>query len=71
MSKKEMTDLDKRLQQMALSNWEQFVQLVGKDTIIAAKVCLLRQAGDSFGKIGFKLNVPPYVARYACKKCDD
>lgn len=64
-----MTDLDKKLQEMALMNWPQFVKLMGEDAIIAAKICLLRQQNKSYGEISVKLNVTEKKARYWCGEC--
>lgn len=59
-----MTDLDKKLQEMAVMNWPQFVALLGTDAIMAAKICLLRQQKKSYGEISMKLNVTEKKARY-------
>lgn len=66
-----MTELDKKIQEIALMNWEQFVQIIGKDAIVAAKVCLLRQNKKSYGEISNKLSITESQARYACNKCDE
>lgn len=64
-----MTDLDKKLLEIANSNWQQFVAMVGDDAIMAAKICLLRQSNKSYGEISNKLGVTKEQARYACGKC--
>ncbi len=66
----QLTDLDKKLQEIALNNWEQFVALVGVDSIKLAKICLLRQNNRSYGEISNKLGVSYEQARYGCNKCD-
>jgi hypothetical protein len=66
-----MTELDKKLQEMALLNWSQFVHLLGEDAINAAKVCLLRQAKASYGEIGIKLGLTEKQVRTRCVKCDE
>lgn len=68
--KKELTELDRKLQEMALLNWTQFVKLVGADAIIAAKICLLRQADRSYGEISQKLSISERRARYWCGECE-
>lgn len=68
--KKPMTDLDKRLQEMALLNWAQFVALVGEGCIKSAKVCLLRQKGRSLGEIAQKLQITYRQSEWGCRKCD-
>lgn len=65
-----MTDLDKRLQEMAVMNWQQFVSLIGTDAIVLAKVCLLRQSKKSYGEISNKLGITEHQARYGCNKCE-
>lgn len=66
-----MTDLDKKLQEMAVMNWPQFVALVGPDAIRAMKICLLRQQGKSYGEIQNKLGLTKSQVEYAaCNKCD-
>lgn len=64
-----MTELDKKLQEIALTNWNQFVTLMGEDAIIAAKTCLLRQNGSSYGEISIKLKITEKQARTRCEKC--
>lgn len=70
LPKKELTELDRKLQEIALMNWSQFVKLVGEDAIISAKVCILRQADRSYGEISQKLSVSEALARYRCRACD-
>lgn len=65
-----LTELDKKLQEMALTNWPQFVAMIGNDAIIAAKTCLLRQAGNSYGEISLRLGITERQAGYACTKCE-
>ncbi len=61
------SELDKRLQQLATTNWEQFMEIVGKDFIITAKARLLRKEGKSWQQISVKLETTPSKARTACK----
>lgn len=65
-----MTDLDRKLQEMALLNWPQFVQMIGADAVKKAKVCLLRQNNSSYGEISIRLSITEDQARYACGKCE-
>lgn len=67
---KELTELDKRLQEIALKNWWQFVNLIGADEINNAKACILRQDGHSYGQIKNKLGLTHRQAQYNCGKCD-
>lgn len=66
-----MTDLDKKLQEVATKNWEQFVALIGEDAIISAKVCMLRHNKSSYGQIQKRLSLTKNQVEYACKNCDD
>lgn len=65
-----MTDLDSKLQQLALSNLALFTALIGKDALTNAKARLLREEGKSWEQISRKLNITRSQARHACKKAD-
>jgi hypothetical protein len=71
IEEQKLTELDKKLREMAILNWTQFTQLVGPDAIRAAKVCLLRQNAASYGEIGIKLSITKEQVRYACAKCEE
>lgn len=64
-----MTELDRKLQEIAAKDWEQFVKLLGEKKLIAAKVCYLRRAGNSYGKISLKLKITERQAEHACLNC--
>jgi hypothetical protein len=64
-----MTELDKRIQEIAALNWNQFVSLIGEDAITKAKICLLRQNNKSYGEISNKLGITERQARYGCSNC--
>jgi hypothetical protein len=66
-----MTELDKKLQEIALANWSQFVQLVGEDALLSAKICLLRQNKATYGEIENRLGITKNQARFGCNKCED
>jgi hypothetical protein len=68
--KKPLTELDKRLQEMALLNWNQFVALVGEKCIMSAKICILRQKNKSLGEISQKLGITYRQSEWGCGKCD-
>lgn len=70
MAVQPMTDLDKKLQEIALMNWKQFETLIGKDALLAAKICLLRQQKNSYGQIQAKLGINKGQVEYTCNKCD-
>ena len=66
-----MTDLDRRLQQIASEDWERFKDMIGENAVIAAKTCLLRGEGKSYHQISIKLMVTESQVRYACGKCTE
>lgn len=65
------TELDKKLQEIALQNWPQFVHLIGEQALLKAKSCLLRQEGKSYGEISVKTGANYELVRYYCKVCDE
>lgn len=71
MTEAPLTELDHKLREMALHNWAQFVQFIGRDAITSAKVCLLRQRQQSYQQISKKLNISEMQTRYACDKCKE
>lgn len=62
-----MNDLDKKLQEIATTNWEQFMEIVGPEILITAKARILRKEGKSYQQICIKLEMTESQARYACK----
>jgi len=70
MGEKVMTELDKRLREMALTNWDQFVSLIGDDAVLKAKICMLRKQKASYGQISMRLGVTERQAQYGCQKCE-
>lgn len=65
-----MTELDRRILEMANKNWDQFVALIGEDALIVAKICMLRQENKSYGEISVRLGITEKRARYWCGECD-
>lgn len=65
-----MTDLDRKLQEIAKNNWQQFVEMVGEDAVTVAKICLLRREGKSYGQISVKLGITERQVGYNCGKCE-
>lgn len=65
-----MTDLDKKLIEIAVLNPSQFIKLMGEDAWRSAKACLLRQQGYSYQETANKLRMTYDQARYGCNKCD-
>lgn len=66
-----MTELDKKLQELALKDWEEFVITIGEKNVIKAKICIMRQGNHSYGQIKNSLGVTYKQARYGCTKCED
>lgn len=67
---KPLTALDRRLRELAILNWSQFVALIGEDALTAAKICLLRKESRSYGEISQKLGISEKRARYWCGECN-
>jgi hypothetical protein len=63
------TELDKELQQLALVDWATFVELIGHDAVLSAKICMLKSRGLSLNQIGNRLSVTRRVAQVRCEKC--
>lgn len=63
-----MSPLDKKLQELALTEWELFCTLTGVDKT-QAFVCLERQRGLSYQQIGNKLKISKQSVAERCKKC--
>jgi len=63
------TQLDKDLQQLAMVDWATFVDVVGEDAIIAAKVCILKSQGKSLTQIANKLAISKMQVRTRSEKC--
>ena len=63
------TDLDMQLQQLALVDWPTFVNLIGEENVIAAKVCILKSRGKSLNQISNKLAITKSQSETRCKKC--
>ncbi len=65
-----MSELDEKLKKIASENWEEFLRIVGDDSIVIAKARLLRKEGKSYNQISIKLSITESKARYACNKDD-
>lgn len=66
----QMTELDRKLQEIAVKNWEQFAALIGEEAITGAKICLLRQQKFTYGQIQNKLNLTKNQVEYRCNNCE-
>lgn len=64
-----LSALDVQLQNMAIVNWEGFVNLIGEKAVKKAKICLLRKKGQSLGQIATKLHITKRQADYNCNNC--
>lgn len=62
-----MTDLDKKIKELAISDWEKFMQVAGTDFLITFKARILRSEGKSWQQISMKLEISPRQARVCCK----
>lgn len=65
-----MTELDQRLQEIAINDWPRFQSLVGGESLMAAKICLLKSENKSFGEIMQRLNITIMKARWQSDKCN-
>ena len=63
------TELDKTLQNLAALDWPTFVQLVGEDAILAAKICLLRKKGKSYNQVAINLHITKGAVRWKAENC--
>jgi len=68
MNDDKLKDLDKKLQELALTDFNQFCQLTGVDKI-KAFVCIERAKGLTFQQIANKLGVSRQTIWKRCKKC--
>lgn len=59
--------LDKKIQDLAINNYAMFITLLGAETLIAAKVVLMRNEGKSWSQICLKLKITMSQARSAYK----
>lgn len=66
-----MTGLEEKLRNMAQVDWERFVNLLGADALMAAKITMLRRDGNSYKQISIKLRITERQARYGVKKISD
>lgn len=55
---RKLTDLDKQIINIAVMNPSQFIDMIGEDTLLRMKACLLRQNGNTYGQISTKLDKP-------------
>jgi hypothetical protein len=62
-----MTDLDKKVKELATTDWEKFMQVAGPDFILTFKARIMRSEGKSWQQISMKLEITPMQARVCCK----
>lgn len=62
------SELDDKLKKLAIDDWEQFVAIMGEDSLVVAKMRLLKKEGKSYRQISLKLSVTESQVRYATKK---
>lgn len=63
-----MDNLDKKIQDLASTDWQTFLSLVGPDVLFEIKVRILHQDGKSYQQIAVKLEEPMHRVRYALTK---
>lgn len=64
------TQLDQELKDLAATDWQAFVDLVGFENVRKAKVCILMRKGKSLNQISIRLGITKHQAEYACaNKC--
>ena len=61
-------ELDKKIQDIASTDWQTFMQLIGPDALFEIKVRMLHQDGKSYQQIAVKLEQPMHKVRYAVIK---
>lgn len=61
-------NIDDKIQQLAITNFAQFLVLIGHDNLQAAKARLLRAEGQSYQQISIKLGMTVQQVRTAVKK---
>lgn len=65
----ETYSLEGELKELAITNWEQFVALIGKEAIEKARICQLKKKGNSIRKIAYKTKTSKSTVHNICKKC--
>lgn len=69
---KHITPLDIQLKDLAMSDWDAFLLLIGEDAITKAKVCLLLNKGLSYNQVANKLQIAKHQVEYMCnRKCQN
>lgn len=63
-----MTELEKHLQELAVTDWNKFIELTGIDTV-QVSICLQRKKGKSMRQIAQKTGMPVGTVQRRCKKC--
>lgn len=61
------SNLDDKIQQLAITNFAQFLVLIGHDALQAAKARMLRAEGKSYQQIALKLGMTIQQVRTAVK----
>jgi ATP/maltotriose-dependent transcriptional regulator MalT len=61
------TELDTQLQALATTDWVTFANIIGEDALLSAKVCLLRNRGNSMQQIANRLDISKSKVQYCIK----
>jgi DNA-binding NarL/FixJ family response regulator len=63
-----MTTVEKELQELALSNWDEFVKITKLNTR-QFEICKLKKKGLSLGQISQKMKISTVAVLKRCKVC--
>lgn len=61
------TELDNKLRDLSINDWELFCAVLGPDALTRAKVILLRQAGKTYQQISIQLSISSRQVEYICQ----
>lgn len=66
-----MNNHEEKLKIIALTDWEEFIRIVGPDAILIGQMRLMRQEGKTYRQISLRLKVTESQVKYACKNIED
>jgi hypothetical protein len=59
--------LDDKIKELAITDWQTFMEIAGPDFVVVVKTRVLRNEGKSWREISMKLGITPAQARTNCK----
>jgi hypothetical protein len=65
------TELDQQLQEMAVTDWIKFVELIGLDSINKAKICLMKKQQRTLKYMAYRTKMPLSTVGLNCKRCPE